>query len=124
MLVANGGDFKQVEMHVKKWMERKQTSESVEADVTKTMLKETYKWSEPGSYPCSLPCICDRSMITTAWAWAKANKKLFTSEIHGEEYISVNVESFRRRVDERGMRMDMQSRTEFEALFSLAFCVC
>lgn len=48
MLVANGGDFKKVELQVKKWMEQRNTAEAVEADVTKQMLKERYKWSESG----------------------------------------------------------------------------
>lgn len=49
MLVANGGDFKKVELQVKKWMEQRNTAEAVEADVTKQMLKERYKWSESGA---------------------------------------------------------------------------
>ena len=53
-------------------------------------------------------------MITNAWEWAKQNGKLFKSEIHGAEVISVNVEKFRKRYNEQGSRMTMHSSGSFE----------
>ena len=55
-----------------------------------------------------------RDMITNAWEWAKQNGKLFKSEVHGAEVISVNVEKFRKRYNEQGSRMTMKSAGTFE----------
>ena len=51
-----------------------------------------------------------------AWAWAKTNKKHFTSDVHGEEYISVDVENFRKRSDEESFRMEMQTGFGYEEM--------
>ena len=62
--------------------------------------------------------------MENAWVWAKANKKLFTSEVHGEEFISVDVENFRRRVNEEGQRMEMGSGEQFEVGVPLCLLFC
>ena len=55
MFLQHGRDFKQVELQVKRAWESKRSKVGIEADVTKTMLKEKYHWTELGAHGRASP---------------------------------------------------------------------
>ena len=61
-----------------------------------------------------------RAMIDQAWKWAKENKKIIVSPIHGGEVVSLPVEALKKQTHAEGSAMRMAARREFQD----TACVC
>ena len=55
-----------------------------------------------------------REMITQTWKWAKENKKIIISPIHGGESVSLPVEIFAKRTRTQTQSLTLQAHGEVE----------
>ena len=55
-----------------------------------------------------------RKMIDTTWKWAKENKKIITSNIHGAETVSLPVDIFKKSTETEVQSLTMQAHGEVE----------